>query len=109
MSGTELLERTQRFLEEPLLGEQDLDTKVCFLLEAEYLRRLKQYRRVDHLLTQKYGMTFEKFIAQRMTQQKGYTWDVETDAMDWETAVGGMKTMKCKIQELRESRRAHYG
>jgi hypothetical protein len=42
MSGAELLERTQRFLEEPLLGEQDLDTKVSLLLEAEYLRRLRQ-------------------------------------------------------------------
>jgi len=109
MSGAGLLEHTRRFLEEPLLGEQDLDTKVFFLLEAEYLRRLRQYRRVDYLLTQKYEMTFEEFIAQRVAQQEGYTWDVETDAMDWETAVGGMKTMKRKIQELRESKHAHYG
>jgi len=109
MSSAVLLEHTRRFLEEPLLGEQDLDTKVFFLIEAEYLRRLRQYRRVDYLLTQKYEMTFEEFIAQRVAQQEGYTWDVETDAMDWETAVGGMKTMKSKIQELQESRHAHYG
>ena len=42
-------------------------------------------------------------VARRVVQQKGYTWDVETDAMDWETAVGGMRTMERKIQELRES------
>jgi len=48
---------------------------------------------VDYLLTQKYEMTFEEFIAQRVAQQEGYTWDVETDAMDWEAAVGGMNAL----------------
>ncbi len=103
MSEARLLERTQQFLEEPLLGEQDLDTKVRFLLEAEYLRRLGRYRRLDRILTQKYGMTFEEFVARRVAQQKGYSWDVETDAMDWETAMGGMRTMERKLQELREA------
>ena len=105
MSETMLLERTRQFLEEPLLGEQDLDTKVRLLLEAEYLRRLGRYRRLDRTLTQKYGMTFEEFVACRLVQQKGYTWEVETDAMDWETAVGGIRTMERKLQELRELER----
>ena len=109
MSETRLLERTRQFLEEPLLGEQDLDTKVRLLLEAEYLRRLGRYRRLDRTLAQKYGMTFEEFMARRVVQQKGYTWDVETDAMDWETSVDGMRTMERKLQELRESGRVHYG
>ena len=109
MSDAKLLERTRRLLEEPLLGEQDLDTKVRLLLEAEYLRRLGQYRRVDRLLTQKYGMTFEEFVTRRVVQQREYTWDVETDAMDWETAASGMKTMERKIQELREMGRAQRG
>jgi len=102
MSDAALRERTRQFLEEPLLGEQDLDTKVCLLLEAEYLRRLRQYRRADRLLTQKYRMTFEEFVARWVAQREGYTWDVETDAMDWETAVAGMTTTKRKIKELRD-------
>ena len=109
MGEVMLQERTRQFLEESLLGEQDVDTKVRSLLEAEYLRRLGRYRRLDRILTQKYGMTFEEFIARRVVQQKGYTWDVETDAMDWETAVGGMRTMERKIQELRESERVQRG
>ncbi len=100
-----LRERTRQFLEDPLLGEQDVDAKVCSLLEAEYLRRLRRYRRQDRLLVQKYGMTFEEFVEQRVVQQEGYTWDVEQDAMDWETAVGGMATMKRRLQELREAER----
>jgi len=109
MSEAALLERTRRFLEEPLLGEQDLDTKICLLLEAEYLRRLRQYRRTDQLLAQKYGMTFEEFVARRAVQQAGYTWDVERDAMDWETSVDGMKTMKRKLRELRGAMNVRHG
>jgi hypothetical protein len=105
MSETKLLESTRQFLEEPLLGEQDLDTKIRLLLEAEYLRRLGRYRRLDHTLTQKYGIAFEEFMARRVVQQKEYTWDVEKDAMDWETAVDGTRTMERKLQELRESGR----
>jgi hypothetical protein len=30
-----------------------------------------------------------------------YSWEVEQDAMAWETAVGGMATMARKLQELR--------
>ena len=54
-------------------------------------------------------MTFEEFVARRVAQQKGYTWDVETDAMDWETAMGGMRTMERKLQELRELGRVQRG
>jgi len=109
MGETMLLERTWQLLQEPLLGEQDLDTKVCFLLEAEYLRRLGRYRRLDRILAQKYEMTFEEFLTHRVVQQKEYAWDVETDAVDWETAVSGMRTMERKIQELRESGRVQRG
>jgi len=55
------------------------------------------------------GMAFEEFVARRVVQQKGYTWEVERDAMDWETAVGGIKTMRRKLQELRESERVQQG
>ncbi len=109
MSETRLMESTLQFLAEPLLGEQDLDTKVRLLLEAEYLCRLRRYRRLDRILAQKYGMAFEEFMERRVVQQKGYTWDVETDAMDWETAVDGMRTMERKLQELGESGRVQHG
>ena len=64
-------------MEEVPLGGKDMDSKVRHLLRAEYLRRLSQYRRVDVLLTQKYGMS-------------------------WETAIGCMKTMRRNIEELQE-------
>lgn len=105
MGDVLLQERTRQFLEDSLLGKQDIDAKVRSLLEAEYLRRLGQYRRQDRILAQKYGMTFEAFMERRIVQQEGYTWDVEQDAMDWETAVGGMRMMKRRLLELREAER----
>ncbi len=98
--SVDLQEQTRKLLEEPLLGEQDLDAKIRRLLEAEYMRRLVQYRRGDRFLRQKYGTTFEDFIADRVVRQEGCTWEAESDAMDWETAVDGIDTISRKLQEL---------
>ncbi len=96
-----LHEQTQRLLEDPLLGDQTVDTKVRALVEAEYVRRLARYRQTDHDLTLKYGLTFHEFNARRMVQLEGYTWEVEQDAMNWETAVSGIETLNAKLNELR--------
>jgi len=102
MSELKLRERTYQLLEESLLGERDVDAKVRRLLEAEYLRRLAAYRHTDRTLFQKYGMNFQEFTDHRVVQQRGFTFDVETDAMDWETAVSGIRTMERQLRELRE-------
>lgn len=102
MSEMKLRERTYQILQEPLLGDQDVDTKVRLLVEAEYLRRLAAYRHTDKILVRKYGMSFDEFTRQGVVEQKKYTWAVESDAMDWETAVGGIKTVERKLEELRK-------
>ena len=102
MGKTAILKRTQELLEGVPLGGQDVDSKVRHLLRSEYLRRLGQYRRVDLLLTQKYRMSFDEFISRRVVCERGYGWDVESDAMEWETAISGMKTMRRNIDELRK-------
>jgi len=106
MSELELLPHTQHLLLDPLFGEQDVDATIRLLLEAEYLRRLSQYRRLNFALQRKYTMTFSEFAEKRMTRQLNYVWDVEKDAMDWETAVGGIETIERKLQELRQPIRA---
>jgi hypothetical protein len=49
-------------------------------------------------------MAFEDFAAKRVVRETGYAWEVESDAMDWETAVGGIRMLERKLRELRESR-----
>ncbi len=102
MDNTSILERTKKFLEEAPFAGESLDTKVLNLLCSEYLRHFGQNLRVDLLMQQKYGMTFDKFISQKVVREKKYSWDVETDAMEWETAISGIKTMERKIKELRK-------
>ena len=109
MSEIILEECTRQLLDEPLLDGKDVDAKICVLIEAEYLRRLQQYHRQDRNLTQKHEMSFSEFVAQRIVAQRGYTWDVEQDAMDWETAIGGIATLEKRLQQLRESDAVHEG
>jgi len=102
MPDKTLREETLNLLEQSPLPGGEIDTKVLQLLKSEYLRMLARYRRMDFIMTKKYGMSFDEFVSREVVRQKGYTWDVESDAMEWETAISGMKTTKRKIRELEE-------
>lgn len=102
MATTNILEQTKAFLDDALPNDLDVDAKVRQLIQAEYLRELGRYRRADLAFTRKYGITFEEFIAQRTTRQMGYGWDVEQDAIAWETAIGGIATIERKLKQLRD-------
>ena len=102
MVKVELMEQTRAFLDEALPNEQTVDAKVRQLIKAECLRELGRYRRTDFALTRKYNIPFDEFIAQQVTRQQGYSWEVEQDAMAWETAVGGIATMQRKLNDLQE-------
>jgi hypothetical protein len=65
-------------------------------------RRLQQAYRRDRLLCAKYDVSFEDFVAQRIVARRGYTWDVERDAMDWETVIGAIATLEKRVALLRE-------
>jgi len=102
MENASILDRTIKMIEEAPLVGKNLDTKVLYLLRSEYLRHLGQHRRVDLLMQKKYGISFDEFVSQRVVREKEYSWDVESDAMEWETAISGIKTMERKIEELRK-------
>jgi hypothetical protein len=108
MSDMILSEGTLALLQDPGLGTQDVDSKVRYLLEAEYMRRLGRYHRTNSLLSEKYGMTFEEFTAQRVVMQRGYTWEVETDAMDWEVALGGIEDARQALLDLKNLRNQQH-
>ena len=91
---------TAQHLESLPLGLADLDGKLRALLEAEYRRRLSRYSLTDRVLRQKYGMTYEEFEAHNLVKQRGYSWEVESDAIAWETAVDGVKTMQHRLDQL---------
>jgi hypothetical protein len=55
-------------------------------------------------LTRKYGLSFDEFVSRRIARKMDYTWEVEQDAMDWETAIGGMQTVERQLKEMRSDR-----
>jgi hypothetical protein len=91
-------EEVVRRLQDLSFEEADnIETKLQRLLIAEYQRRLALYRLTDRRLAQKYGMAFEEFERQQITKQQNYRWEVESDAMTWETAIDGIQTMQQQL------------
>lgn len=70
------------------------------MLKGEYLRRLARYKLADESLREKYGMTFDEFEQGNMVAKKGFSWEVESDAQEWELAIDGIKTCREKLREL---------
>ncbi|HSN76713.1 MAG TPA: hypothetical protein VL334_16700, partial [Anaerolineae bacterium] len=64
----------------------DLDRKLTRLLEAELRRQLSRYDLTDRQLSRKYGMSYAEFENRQVTKQMGYSWEVESDVIAWETA-----------------------
>lgn len=106
MAEVVLKEQTQQWLTDPVLGTDDIDAKIRRLLEAEYLRKMAQYQRTNDTLAQKYGLSYDEFLAQDIVTQRDFSWEVEQDAMQWETAIGGMQTVQRRLREIRDAARA---
>ena len=102
METASILDRTKKLLNEAPLTGNNLDTKVLNLLRQEYLRHLGQYRRLDLLMQQKYGISFDEFVSRRIVRENEYSWNVESDAMEWETAISGIKTIERKLEALKK-------
>jgi maltodextrin utilization protein YvdJ len=100
--ATTLSDNVVQHLNGLAFGNADsINDKLTLLLEAEYRRRLARYSLTDRQLAQKYQMSFEEFERQHITEQRGYTWEVESDAMAWETAVDGVRTVQQQLSDLR--------
>jgi hypothetical protein len=92
-------EEIARHLNQLLLGE-NLNDHLRRLLVAEYRRKLTRYNLTNRQLSQKYQMSFDEFEHHQVTQQHNYSWEVESDAMAWETAIDGSRTLQRQLAEL---------
>jgi hypothetical protein len=94
-------EQTARHLRSlPPIGVMDAEGKLRSLLEAEYRRRLSRYSLTDRRLRAKYGTTFDEFERRKTVEQQDYSWSVESDAVEWDLAVSGIRTMRRALTEL---------
>jgi hypothetical protein len=70
------------------------------LLKRDYLRRLTRYRMTDDYYNEKYKMNYEKFEKANIVKSQNYSFEVESDAQEWELAIDGIKTIERKLKEL---------
>ena len=87
----ELVKKIQKADPIYLSGYAEIDWK-----KIAKFRELGQFHRADMVFSRKYGMDFRQFMGQRVVEKKEYCWEVETDAMDWETAISGIQTIELK-------------
>ena len=78
----------------------DVEATLQRLLVGEYQRRLARYRLTDRLLSEKYKVGFAEFEDRQMTKALGYSWEVESDAIAWETAVDGIITVQGQLASM---------
>ncbi len=76
------------------------EDELKYLLRRDYLRKLTRYRMTDDFYRKKYDIDFESFEKANIVESEGYTFEVESDAQEWELAIDGIKTIEKKLKEL---------
>jgi len=85
-----------RFLED--IPETDIIESLIY----NYRRRLAIYKLTDKKMNKKYGIGFDEFEKINVVKERDFSWDVESDAMEWEHSISGMKYVEKKLAEMRK-------
>ena len=83
--------------------EGDSDAKIAKVVEDALVRRLHHHQYVDRHMQQKHGMTFDEFRDRRVVEQRGYSFDAESDFWEWELALDGIATFVNRLRKLRNA------
>ena len=70
------------------------------VLRREYLRKLTRYRITDNFYRDKYSMDFDRFEKENIVEKQNYSFEVESDAQEWDLAIEGIKKIEKKMKEL---------
>ncbi len=68
----------------------------------EYRRRIIRYKLLDESMKKKYGMTFKDFESRNIVKERGFSWQVESDSMEWEHALEGIRYAQQKLKDLQQ-------
>lgn len=66
----------------------------------EYRRKLLIYEFINEKMTKKYGMSFSEFEKMNLVEKENFSWEIESDAMEWEHAVEGIRYIREKILKI---------
>jgi len=78
------------------------EKEIIELLIYNYRRKLVTCRLIDEKMKKKYGMEFEELEKKNVVKEKNFSWEVESDAMEWEHAIAGIRYLEKKLTEFKE-------
>lgn len=81
-----------------LLPEKEIKEAVL----SEYEKRLTLFKLADEKFRKKYGMSFQEFEKKNLVAEKGFSWDIEQNSMNWEHAIEGIRYLEDKIRKIKE-------
>jgi hypothetical protein len=94
-----ITEKTTKILN-LIIPEGDIDYKVRKILREDIKRKLAEFQLIDNRFQKKYGMTLDEFEKRNIIKEKGFSFEVESDYHEWDSAVDAIKTLKAKIKDL---------
>ncbi len=94
-----ITEKTTKILD-LLIPEGNLDYKVRKILIEDIKRRLTEFQLIDNRFRKKYGMTLDEFEQRNIIKEKGFSFEVESDYHEWDSAIDAIKTLGAKIEDL---------
>lgn len=101
MATINLSDPLYALLQDPLLGDEPLDTRLLRLVEGTLVHKLEQARQLDQALAEKYTMSFWDFMERRTTVQYNETWEVESDATAWQDAMANVPAIEERLATIR--------
>ncbi len=70
------------------------------ILVEDLKRKLTEFQLIEKRFEKKYGMSLKEFEEKKVIKLKGYTYEVESDYHDWDSAVDAIKTINSYIEDL---------
>lgn len=70
------------------------------IFRRDYIRRITRYKMIDDSYREKYNMDFDEFEKTNVVSKQNYTFEVESDAQEWELAIDGLKIIEKRLKEL---------
>lgn len=83
-----------------LIPQGDVDSKVRKIIIEELKRKLTEFQLINHRFEKKYGMTLDEFEKQNVIKEKGYSFEVENDYHEWDSAIDAIRTLKTYLEDL---------
>ena len=94
-----ITEKTTKILD-LLIPHGDIDSKVRKIIIEDLKRKLTEFQLIDHRFQKKYEITFDEFEKRNIVKEKGFSYEVESDYHEWDSAIDAIRTLKAYLEDL---------